>query len=206
MLLLLRMLGILVVCGSGARLGSQVAALPLADWGEAVRLRHLYAAKHGLYLHISKDGKVGGSREQSAHSLVEIRTVETGCVVIRGVASSRYLCMEPNGKLYGSHIYVKDDCSFLEHIQPNGYNVYISGKYGTLLSLGGGKNRPPSASSQFLPIGNTLLQKTTDYNFREGHPSLDPERDPHLGLPPDSMESFGKISQIFIQSPSFNKR
>lgn len=39
--------------------------------------------------------------------LVEIRTIDTGYVVIKGVASSLYLCMEANGKLYGSvsHLY-----------------------------------------------------------------------------------------------------
>lgn len=37
-----------------------------------------------------------------SQGLVEIRTVDTGCVVIKGVESSRYLCMEANGKLYGS--------------------------------------------------------------------------------------------------------
>lgn len=39
--------------------------------------------------------------------LVEIRTVDTGCVVIKGVASSQYLCMEANGKLYGSVSHLK---------------------------------------------------------------------------------------------------
>lgn len=34
--------------------------------------------------------------------LVEIWPVDTGCVAIKGVASSRFLCMERNGKLYGS--------------------------------------------------------------------------------------------------------
>lgn len=38
------------------------------DWGESVRLRHLYAARPGLHLQISKDGKIGGSHVQSSHS------------------------------------------------------------------------------------------------------------------------------------------
>ncbi|KAI5608585.1 fibroblast growth factor 19 isoform 2 precursor [Silurus asotus] len=176
------------------------------DWGEPVRLRHLYATRPGLHLQISKDGKIGGSHVQSSHSLVEIRTVETGCVVIRGVASSHYLCMEANGKLYGSHIYIKEDCSFHEQIMPDGYNIYISGKHGTLVSLGGGKNRRQNALSQFLPLLNTLPQEPTEYNVRKVHSPVDPEQDLHLGIQVDSMESFGRISQIVIQSPSFNKR
>lgn len=34
--------------------------------------------------------------------LVEIRPVDTGCVAIKGVAASQYLCMEGNGRLYAS--------------------------------------------------------------------------------------------------------
>ncbi|XP_017332916.1 fibroblast growth factor 19 [Ictalurus punctatus] len=176
------------------------------DWGESVRLRHLYAARPGLHLQISKDGKIGGSHVQSSHSLVEIRTVDTGCVVIKGVASSQYLCMEANGKLYGSYIYIKDDCSFLEQVMADGYNIYVSGKHGTLVSLAGGKNRRQNALSQFLPLLNSLPQEPTEYNERKVHSAVDPEQDLHLGVQADSMESFGRISQIVIQSPSFNKR
>ncbi|XP_072516936.1 fibroblast growth factor 19 [Salminus brasiliensis] len=205
---------LIAACGISALFSSQVVGMPLSDagphvageWGEPVRLRHLFAARPGLHLQISTDGKIGGSHLQSSQSLVEIRTVDTGCVVIKGVASSRYLCMEANGKLYGSHIYVKEDCLFLERIQPDGFNTYISGKHGTYLSLGGGKNRPQSDLSQFLPMLNTLSQEPKDYSSREGHSPVDPERNLHLGLHVGSMESFGRISQIVIQSPSFNKR
>ncbi|KAG7327273.1 hypothetical protein KOW79_008879 [Hemibagrus wyckioides] len=188
----------LVLADSGPHLAN--------DWGESVRLRHLYAARPGLHLQISKDGKIGGSHVQSSHSLVEIRTIDTGCVVIKGVASSLYLCMEANGKLYGSDIYIKEDCSFLEQIMPDGYNIYFSGKHGTFVSLGGGKNRRQNALSQFLPLLNTLPQEPTEYNVRNVHSLVDPEQDLHLGVQVDSMESFGRISQIVIQSPSFNKR
>lgn len=176
------------------------------DWGQSVRLRHLYAVRPGLHLQISKDGKVGGSHVQSSHSLMEIRTIDPGCVVIKGVASSLFLCMEANGKLYGSHIYIKEDCSFFEQIMPDGYNIYISGKHGTLMSLGSGKNRRQNALSQFLPLLNTLPQEASEYNARKVHSPVDPEQELHLGVQADSMESFGMISQIVIQSPSFNKR
>ncbi|XP_062869027.1 fibroblast growth factor 19 isoform X2 [Trichomycterus rosablanca] len=145
------------------------------------------------------------SRPRSV-SLVEIRSVGTGYVVIKGVASSQYLCMEANGKLYGSHIFVKDDCLFLEQILPDGYNIYMSGKHGTIVSLGGGKNRRQSALSQFLPMLNMLSQDPAEYTSTEVHSPVDPEQDLHLGVQANSMKSFGKISQIVIQSPSFNKR
>ncbi|KAI9517693.1 hypothetical protein NQZ68_000860 [Dissostichus eleginoides] len=71
-------------------------------WGPVVRLRHLYAARPGLHLLISGDGQVHGSEQQTPHSLLEISPVEPGCVVIRGVAASKYLCIEPDGRLYST--------------------------------------------------------------------------------------------------------
>ncbi|XP_062869026.1 fibroblast growth factor 19 isoform X1 [Trichomycterus rosablanca] len=196
---------ILIVCWIDVLLADSGPHLS-NDWGEVVRLRHLYAAKPGLHLQIRQDGKIGGSHEQTSLSLVEIRSVGTGYVVIKGVASSQYLCMEANGKLYGSHIFVKDDCLFLEQILPDGYNIYMSGKHGTIVSLGGGKNRRQSALSQFLPMLNMLSQDPAEYTSTEVHSPVDPEQDLHLGVQANSMKSFGKISQIVIQSPSFNKR
>lgn len=91
-------------------------------------------------------------------------------------------------------------------MMPDGYNIYVSGKHGTLVSLGGGKNRRQNALAQFLPLLNTLPQEPTEYNVRKVHSPVDPEQDLHLGVQADSMESFGRISQIVIQSPSFNER
>ncbi|XP_067312889.1 fibroblast growth factor 19 [Pseudorasbora parva] len=189
------------VCGSGIG----VEGLPLPDsgphlandWGEAVRFRHLYAARRGFHLQINTHGEVSGSRMQSSDSLVEIQPVDTGSVVIKGVASSRFLCMDRRGKLYGSHTYSKEDCSFLERILPDGYNIYISGEYGFLVNLG----NDGTAASQFLPMVNTLPQEP-----REQRSPVDPAQDHQLGLQIDSMDPFGKSSQIVIQSPSFNKR
>ncbi|XP_010880556.1 fibroblast growth factor 19 [Esox lucius] len=193
-----------------------VVCLPLPDsgphiangWGQTVRLRHLYAAKHGLHLLINNDGKVQGSPEQSPHSLVEIRPVDTGCVAIKGVAASQYLCMEENGRLYASQAYMKDDCTFKEHILPDGYNIYVSNQHGTLVSLGGsrrrvqGQDRDAPSLSQFLPRMSTLpLDRTTDLVL-----PAHPERSPPTGLDMDDMDSFGKLSQILILSPSFSKR
>ncbi|XP_058638627.1 fibroblast growth factor 19 [Onychostoma macrolepis] len=210
------MLLLLFVTVCGSSLGVESLPLPdsgphLAnDWGEAVRLRHLYAARHGLHLQINPDGEISGSYMQSSDSLVEIRPVDTGCVAIKGVASSRFLCMDRMGKLYGSHTYTKEDCSFLERIMPDGYNIYISSKHGALVNLGGARSKLNSnvgnAASQFLPMVNTLSQEPTKTLSGEQRFSVDPEQDHQLGLEIDSMDPFGKISQIVIQSPSFNKR
>nr|QJF53851.1 fibroblast growth factor 19 [Gobiocypris rarus] len=202
------------VCGSGIG----VESLPLPDsgphlandWGEAVRFRHLYAARRGFHLQINTQGEISGSRMQSSDSLVEIQPVDTGSVAIKGVSSSRFLCMDRRGKLYGSHTYSKEDCSFLERILPDGYNIYISSEYGFLVNLGGAKSKLNSndetATSQFLPMVNTLPQEPTNHLSGEQRSPVDPEQDHQLGLQIDSMDPFGKSSQIVIQSPSFNKR
>lgn len=113
-----------------------------------------------------------------------------------------YFCLQ--------HTYTKEDCSFLERIMPDGYNIYISSKHGALVNLGGAKSKLNSndgnAASQFLPMVNTLSQEPTNKLSVEQRFSVDPEQDHQLGLEIDSMDPFGKISQIVIQSPSFNKR
>ncbi len=55
---------------------SGVVCVPLSDqgphiahgWGQVVRLRHLYAARPGLHLLISRDGQIHGSVDQTLYS------------------------------------------------------------------------------------------------------------------------------------------
>ncbi|XP_071399858.1 fibroblast growth factor 19 [Centroberyx affinis] len=195
-----------------------VVCLPLAEqgphiahgWDQVVRLRHLYAARPGLHLLISGDGQIHGSADQTLYSLLEIRPVDPGCVVIRGVATARFLCIEGNGRLYSSHTYSRDDCTFREQILADGYNIYTSDKHGALLSLGNhrqrlqGRDRGLPALSQFLPRISTL-----DLGLSGGLDVLDQSEQSATGTQyqdaVDTMDSFGKLSQI-IHSPSFNKR
>ncbi|KAK7169775.1 hypothetical protein R3I94_000115 [Phoxinus phoxinus] len=206
------MLLLLVVTVCGSSIGVESLPLPdsgphLAnDWGEAVRFRHLYAARRGLHLQIHTDGHISGSRMQSSDSLVEISPVDTGTVAIKGVASSRFLCMDRRGKLYGSHTYSKEGCSFLERIQPDGYNIYISSNYGVLVSLAKLHSHDGTTASQFLPMVNTLSQDPTERHSGEQRSPAGPGQGHQLGLQIDSMDPFGMMSQIVIQSPSFNKR
>ncbi|XP_029001328.1 fibroblast growth factor 19 [Betta splendens] len=178
-------------------------------WDQVVRLRHLYAARPGLHLLISTDGQIHGSEAQTLHSLLEIRPVDSGCVVIRGVETERFLCIEGDGTLYSSPTYIKDDCTFKEQILSDGYNVYVSDKHKVLLSLGNhrqrlqGRDRGAPALAQFLPRISTL-----DKSFS---PGLEvPEQAAQTAVemeaePMDIMDSFGKLSKI-IHSPSFHKR
>ncbi|XP_023281341.1 fibroblast growth factor 19 [Seriola lalandi dorsalis] len=207
---------LLTVYVVNAFFAAAVVCMPLSDqgphidhgWTQVVRLRHLYAARPGLHLLISGDGQIHGSTVQTLHSLLEIRPVDPGCVAIRGVATARFLCIEGDGSLYSSHTYSRDDCSFREQILPDGYNIYISDRHGALLSLGNqrqrlqGRDRGVPALAQFLPRISTLDQTSSS--------GLDIPDQPRQSAaqteePVDTMDSFGKLSQI-IHSPSFHKR
>ncbi|CAJ1048701.1 fibroblast growth factor 19 [Xyrichtys novacula] len=177
-------------------------------WGQVVRLRHLYAARQGLHLLIGVDGQIHGSADQTLYSLLEIRPVDPGCVVMRGVATDRFLCIERDGSLYSSTIYSRDDCTFREQILPDGYNIYVSDRHGALLSLGNhrqrqqGRDRGVPSLAQFLPRISTL-----DQTSRPG-PDIPEQQGQSVDLaeePMDTMDVFGKLSQI-IHSPSFHKR
>ncbi|XP_018615945.1 fibroblast growth factor 19-like [Scleropages formosus] len=180
-------------------------------WGLSVRLRHLYASRTGLHVRISADGRVDGSAVQSSDSLVEIRPVDIGFVVIKGVTSSCYLCMDTNGKLYGSLIYMKGECSFVERILPNGYNIYISEKHGKAISLHGGSMQRPhtqerglNSGSLFLPMVSTLPVEPENIHWMDPEEFDKRDQDPQSTLEVDSMDPFGKFSWTSINSPSFD--
>lgn len=118
------------------------------------------------------------------------------------ICKKKWLCFAFAVYFVWQHTYSKEDCTFLERILPDGYNIYVSSKYGVHVSLG----NDGTATSQFLPMVNTLSQEPTDRRSGEQRSLVDPEQDHQLGLQIDSMDPFGKIFQIVIQSPSFNKR
>ncbi|XP_041522448.1 fibroblast growth factor 3-like [Microtus oregoni] len=110
--------------------------------GGAPRRRKLYCAtKYHLQLHPS--GRVNGSLENSAYSILEITAVEVGVVAIKGLFSGRYLAMNKRGRLYASEHY-NAECEFVERIHELGYNTYASRLYRTGPS-GPGTRRQPGA-------------------------------------------------------------
>ncbi|KAF5923736.1 hypothetical protein HPG69_004304 [Diceros bicornis minor] len=110
--------------------------------GGAPRRRKLYCAtKYHLQLH--PNGRVNGSLENSAYSILEITAVEVGIVAIKGLFSGRYLAMNKRGRLYASEDY-NAECEFVERIHELGYNTYASRLYRTVPS-GPGARRQPSA-------------------------------------------------------------
>ncbi|XP_024588893.1 fibroblast growth factor 23 [Neophocaena asiaeorientalis asiaeorientalis] len=157
----------------GARLGLWVCTLGCAvhaypntspllgsSWGG---LTHLYTAtaRNSYHLQIHRDGHVDGSPQQTIYSALMIRSEDAGFVVITGVVSRRYLCMDFRGNIFGSHHFSPESCRFRQRTLENGYDVYHSPQHRFLVSLGRAKraflpgtNPPPYA--QFLSRRNEI--------------------------------------------------
>nr|XP_056718295.1 fibroblast growth factor 23 [Euleptes europaea] len=146
-----------------------IAAFPNAspllspNWGNTDSLLHLYtsSARNSFHLQIHSNGHVDGSPHQTVYSALVIKSEGAGFVVINGVKSGRYLCMDLNGDIFGSHYFSYEDCTFKHWTLENGYDVYQSPKYNYLVSLGKAKqplfpgmNPPPF--SQFLSRRNEI--------------------------------------------------
>ncbi|XP_006862739.1 PREDICTED: fibroblast growth factor 23 [Chrysochloris asiatica] len=135
---------------------------PLLDssWGG---LTHLYTAttRNSYHLQIHKDGHVDGSPHQTIYSALMIRSEDSGFVVITGVMSRRYLCMDFRGNIFGLHYFNSENCRFRHRTLENGHDVYQSPQHHFLVSLGRAK-RPflpgmnPPPYSQFLSRRNEI--------------------------------------------------
>ncbi|CAK7299550.1 Fibroblast growth factor 23 [Vulpes lagopus] len=188
---------------SGTRLGFLVSVLcwvvraypntsPLlgSSWGS---LTHLYTAtaRNSYHLQIHKDGHVDGTPHQTIYSALMIRSEDAGFVVITGVMSRRYLCMDFRGNIFGSHLFSPESCRFRQRTLENGYDVYHSPQHRFLVSLGQAKraflpgtNPPPY--SQFLSRRNEipLVHFTTAGPRRHTRSAGDTGRDPLHVLKP----------------------
>ncbi|XP_066483414.1 fibroblast growth factor 21 [Tiliqua scincoides] len=161
---------------------------PLLQFDGQVRLRHLYTADEQthLLLEITPDGTVRGSRFQNPFSLLEIKAVKPGIIRIQAKKTAQFLCMKPNGYLYGSLIYSEEACNFREKVLHDGYNLYYSEQYNIPVSLSSPGALPRSRQlppfSQFLPMVNKIPLDPVfvDYVFDEQE--LDVESPDPLGM------------------------
>ncbi|XP_037546801.1 fibroblast growth factor 21 [Nematolebias whitei] len=133
---------------------------PLLSFKNHVREVHLYTENHrrGMFLQINLDGKVSGSDAQNAYSVLQLKSVKPGHVVIRGPSSSLFLCSDSGGHLRGQGVYEEADCCFTELLLADGYTRFLNAHHGTPVSLAP-RLSPDQHSvpfTRFLPLGNTL--------------------------------------------------
>nr|XP_032813856.1 fibroblast growth factor 19-like [Petromyzon marinus] len=156
-------------------------------WGGQVRLRHLYTASRShpawaAHLRLRDDGRVDGVERQSEHSLLEIKAVSRGVVVMRGLKSRRYLCMDPKGRLYGQVSFDEVDCTFRESLLPDGYNLYRGGTHHAVVSLSAvaprhshhqqQQHRQQQQPNQELPMDPQQQQQQHEWPLARGLPPL----------------------------------
>ncbi|XP_055465370.1 fibroblast growth factor 23 [Psammomys obesus] len=180
------------VCSLGTvRAYPDSSPLLSSNWGS---LTHLYTAtaRNSYHLQIHKDGHIDGTPHQTIYSALMIRSEEAGFVVITGAMTSRFLCMDLRGNIFGSRHFSQENCRFRQWTLENGYDVYLSPQHHYLVSLGRAKrifqpgtNPPPF--SQFLARRNEvpLLRFYTARPRRHTRSAWDvPESDPLRLLKP----------------------
>ncbi|XP_020780000.2 fibroblast growth factor 21-like [Boleophthalmus pectinirostris] len=167
-------------------------------FGNQVRERHLYTDNHrrGMYLQITLDGQVSGSDSQTQYSVLELKSVQTGEVVIIGRKSSLFLCVDGRGRLRGQSHYTEADCTFRELLLADGYTRFICSHYGLPVSLAPkhSQDRHVVSFTRFLPLRNTLSEvaATAEGIGRQPYVNLD-SHDPF------GMETAVVSPQIFIK-------
>ncbi|XP_030622449.1 putative fibroblast growth factor 1 [Chanos chanos] len=106
------------------------------------RLIRLYCMNGGYHLQILPDGAVGGTRDENIYSVLRMKAVSPGVVLIEGIETGLYLSMNKDGELWGTSS-PSDECYFLEKIEENHYNTYQSQKYNENWYVGIKKNGRP---------------------------------------------------------------
>ncbi|KAM9336790.1 fibroblast growth factor 21 [Symphorus nematophorus] len=133
---------------------------PLLSFTGQVREVHLYTENHrrGMYLQMTLDGRVSGSDAQTPYSVLELKSVKPGHVVIKGQSSSLFLCVDSGGRLWGQRHYTEADCTFRELLLADGYTRFLSSHHGSPVSLASKQSpdRHTVPFTRFLPLRNTL--------------------------------------------------
>ncbi|XP_004452675.1 fibroblast growth factor 1 [Dasypus novemcinctus] len=100
--------------------------LPLENYKHP---RLLYCRNGGHFLRILPDGTVDGTRDRSdQHIQLQLSAESVGEVYIKSAETGQYLAMDTDGLLYGSET-PSEECLFMEKLEENNYNTYISKKH-----------------------------------------------------------------------------
>ncbi|XP_061564084.1 fibroblast growth factor 21 [Cololabis saira] len=141
---------------------------PLLSFNTQVREVHLYTENHrrGMFLQINADGRVTGSDAQTPYSVLQLKSVKAGSVVIRGQSSSLFLCVDSGGHLRGQGLYTEADCSFRELLLADGYTRFLSSHHGIPVSLASRRSPDPHTVpfTRFLPLRNTMSLESMSEN------------------------------------------
>ncbi|XP_068439845.1 fibroblast growth factor 21 [Clinocottus analis] len=170
---------------------------PLLSFDNQVREVHLYTDNHrrGMYLQMTLDGRVSGSDAQTAHSVLELKSVKAGHVVIKGRSSSLFLCMDSGGRLSGQGQYSEADCTFRELLLADGYTRFLSSDHRFPVSLASRQSpdRHSVPFTRFLPLKNTLAGASVSESVTEqplnNHRHFNVDSEDLLGMGLDTMVS-----------------
>ncbi|CAJ1080947.1 fibroblast growth factor 21-like [Xyrichtys novacula] len=144
---------------------------------------------------MSVDGRVSGSDTQTLSSVMELKSIKPGNVVIKGRSSSFFLCMDTEGHLRGQRQYMEADCTFRELLLADGYTRFLSSHHGVPVSLAS-KHSPDQhvvPFTRFLPLRNTLAGESLS--------EQPPNNERYFNV--DSDDLFG-MGQIGVASPQFS--
>ncbi|XP_071319814.1 fibroblast growth factor 21 [Trachinotus anak] len=166
---------------------------PLLSFNNQVREGHLYTENHrrGMYLQMTLDGRVSGSDVQTPYSVLQLKSVKPGHIVIKGQSSSLFLCVDSGGHLRGQSLYTEADCTFRELLLADGYTRFLSSHHGFPVSLASkhSLDRHAVPFTRFLPLRNTLSRESVSEEPPNSQRYFNVDSDDPLGMGINSMVS-----------------
>ncbi|XP_031429339.1 fibroblast growth factor 21 isoform X1 [Clupea harengus] len=134
----------------------------LSSFNDQVRQRHLYTEtkRQAQFLEMKPDGSVVGSPKMSQYTTLELRSIKAGHTVIKGLASSLFLCVDQKGHFRGEQTFIASDCNLQEVLTADGYSIFLSPHSGLPLSL---RRRSGQIFFRFLPLTSDLSMEEQKY-------------------------------------------
>ncbi|XP_028287611.1 fibroblast growth factor 21 [Parambassis ranga] len=144
-----------------------------------------------MYLQMTLDGRVTGNEAQTAYSVLQLKSVKPGHIIIKGQSSSLFLCVDSRGHLRGQSDYSEADCTFRELLLADGYTRFLSSHYGFPVSLAS-RHSPDQLTvpfTRFLPLRNTLTVEVVSEQPPNNQRTFNVDSDDLFGMGLNSMVS-----------------